>query len=267
MRSAFVVAQFALALPLLAISGLLLISFMRLQRVDPGFDPRNILTVRVSLPAGSYADSARRGVYWARAVPRVREVPGVREVGLGSSTPPDDFGNSNDNFNLIDRPAAPGTAEPNGPWPFASAEYFAALGVPLLEGRMFTPSDTGVAPVALVSRSWVRRYYARESAVGKTMVRGGCLECPPTTIIGVVEDVRYSGLTGPMDALYSPPSENWPRSLFLYIRTATSPEELIGPVRAALRSVDPSVPLDDAASMEDRLGSGPLCSAHSRRQR
>ena len=253
MRSAFVVTQFALALPLLAISGLLLLSFVRLQQVDPGFDPHNILTVRVSLPAGQYGDSTARGVYWARALPRVREVPGVREVGVGSTMPPDDFGSSNDNFNLIDRPAAPGTAEPNGPWPFASAEYFAALGVPLLEGRMFTASDTGAAPVALVSRSWVRKYYPRESAVGKTMVRGGCLECPLTTIIGVVDDVRYSGFTGPMDALYSPPSENWPRSLFLYIRTSTPPKDLIAPVRAALRSVDPSVPLDDAASMEDRL--------------
>ena len=253
LRSGFVVAQFALALPLLAISGLLLISFVRLQRVDPGFEPNNILTVRVSLPAGQYPDSAVRAAYWARAVPRVRELAGVLDVGLGSSIPPDDFGNSNDNFNLTDRPAPPGTAEPNGPWPFANAGYFATLGVPLLEGRMFTPSDTGVAPVALVSRSWVRKYYPRESAVGKTMVRGGCLECPLTTVVGVVDDVRYSGLAGPLDALYSPVSEGAPSTLFLYVRTATSPEQLIASVRDALKSVDPSVPLDDAASMEARL--------------
>ena len=252
-RSGFVVAQFALALPLLAISGLLLISFVRLQRVDPGFDPRNILTVRVSLPAGQYPDTTARKAYWARALPRVREVAGVREVGLGSSMPPDDFGNSNDNFNLIDRPAAPGTAEPNGPWPFADAGYFAALGVPLLEGRMFTTADTGVVPVALVSRSWVRKYYPRESAVGKTMVRGGCLECPLTTVVGVVDDVRYSGLAGPLDALYSPVIESVPRTLFLYVRTSTPPNALSASVRDALRSVDPSVPLDDVASMEERL--------------
>jgi predicted permease len=253
LRSAFVVAQFALALPVLAISGLLLISFLRLQRVDPGFDPRNVLTVRVSLPAGQYGDSAVRGAYWARAVARVREIGGVRDVGLCSSLPPDDFGSSNDNFNLIDRPTPPGMPEPNGPWPSANAEYFAALGVRLLDGRMFTPSDTGAAPVTLVSRSWVRKHYPDESAIGKTMVRGGCVECPPTTVIGVVEDVRYSGLAGPLDAMYSPTSEDWPRTLFVYVRTTTSPNELIAPVRAALKSVDPSVPLDDAASMEDRL--------------
>jgi predicted permease len=253
LRSGFVVAQFALALPLLAISGLLVLSFIRLQQVDAGFDSGNLLTVRVSLPTGQYGDSTAIAAYWARALPRVRALGGVRSVGLGSSMPPDDFGNSNDNFNLIDRPAPPGMAEPNGPWPFADAGYFATLGVRLLEGRMFAPSDTGVAPVALASRSWVRKYYPRESALGKTMVRGGCTECPLTTIVGVVDDVRYSGPAGPLDALYSPVSEGAPRTLFVYVRTSTAPDELIGPVREALQSVDPSVPLDDAMSMNDRL--------------
>lgn len=254
LRSGFVVAQFALALPLLAVSGLLLLSFVRMQRVDPGFDPANLLTVRVSLPTGQYPDSAAIGAYWMRALSRVREVGGVRSVGLGSTMAPDDFGSSNDNFNLVDRPAPPGTAEPNGPWPFADAGYFATLGVRLLEGRMFMSSDSaGAPPVALVSRSWVRKYYPRESALGKTMVRGGCTECPLTTVVGVVDDVRYSGPAGPLDAMYSPVFENAPRTLFLYVKTAASPDELITPVREALRSVDPSVPLDDAMSMDGRL--------------
>jgi predicted permease len=252
-RSGFVVAQFALALPLLAISGLLLISFVRLQRVDPGFDSRNILTVRVSLPTGQYDTSTAVAAYWARALPRVREVAGVRDVGLGSSMPPDDFGNSNDNFNLVDRPVAPGMPEPNAAWPFADAEYFATLGVPLLEGRLFMPADSGAAPAVLVSRSWVRKHYPNESPIGKRMVRGGCLECPLSTIVGIVDDVRYSGLAGPLDAMYSPVKEDWPRTLYLYIRTASSPQRLTAPVLEALKSVDPSVPLDDVASMEERL--------------
>jgi putative ABC transport system permease protein len=252
-RSGFVVAQFALALPLLTIAGLLLVSFVRLQRVDPGFDPRNMLTVRVSLAAGQYGDDASIAAYWSRALTRVREVAGVRDVGLGSSMPPDDFGWSNDNFNLIDRPAAPGTPEPSAAWPSVNSEYFTTLGVRLLEGRLFTPADTGAQPVVVVSRSWVQKHYPGESPLGKTMVRGGCVECPPTTIVGVVDDVRYSGLAGPLDAMYSPVAEQWPRTLFVYIRTPASPAQLVAPVRVALRSVDPSVPLDDAAPMEDRL--------------
>jgi putative ABC transport system permease protein len=252
-RSGFVVAQFALALPLLAVSGLLLASFARLQRVDPGFDPANLLTVRVSLPAGQYADDAPIAAYWSRAIARLRDLPGVREVGLASSLPPDDFGTSNDNFNLIDRPAGPGMPEPNGPWPSASGDYFAALGVPLLEGRMFTPNDTGPGPVILVSRAWAAQYYPGESPLGKTMVRGGCTDCEPTTVIGVVDDVRYSGLAGSLEAMYSPLTEQWNRTLYMYVRTAGAPRPLVEPVREALRSVDPSVPLDDVASMEERM--------------
>jgi putative ABC transport system permease protein len=253
LRSGFVVAQFALALPLLAISGLLLLSFVRMQQVDPGFDPRNLLTVYVSLPTGQYPDSAATEAYWARALPRVRELAGVASVGVGTSMPPNDFGNSNDNFNLVDRPAPPGTAEPNAPWPQADAGYFATLGVRLLDGRQFVPGDGPEAPAVLVSRSWVERFYPRESPLGKKMVRGGCTDCPLSTIVGVVDDVRYSGLDGPLDAMYSPAGENWPRSVYLFVRTATSPEELAAPVRNTLRSVDPSVPLDDVASMEERL--------------
>jgi predicted permease len=252
-RSAFVVAQFALALPLLAIAGLLLISFVRLQGVDPGFDPRNMVTVRVSLPAGQYRDEAAIAAYWARALPRVRDLAGVRVAGLGTSMPPDDFGNSNDNFNLIDRPVAAGTPEPNGPWPRVDSEYFATLGVRLLDGRLFAPADTGARPVIVVSRSWARKYYPDASPLGKTLVRGGCTECPPTTVVGVVDDVRYSGLAGPLDAMYSPMSEGWDRTAFLYARTAAAPAQLFAPIREALRSVDPSVPLGDVATMEDRL--------------
>ena len=252
-RAGFVVAQFAMALPLLTISGLLLAGFLRLQRIDPGFEPANLLTVQVSLPAGQYDSAQTVAGYWARAIPLVRSIAGVRDVGLGSSMPPDDFGWSNDNFNLVDRPAAPGESEPSGAWPTVDAGYFTALGVKLLEGRPFAPTDTGAAPVVLVTRSWAQKYYPGESPLGRTMIRGGCTECPPSTIIGVVDDVRYSGLTGPLDALHSPVSEAWPQSLVLFVRTAGAPEDVATAVREALRSVDPSVPLDDIASMEERM--------------
>jgi predicted permease len=252
-RSAFVVTQFALALPLLAISGLLALSFMRMQRVDPGFDPHNMLTVRVSLPAGQYGTPEAIAAYWARALPSVREAGLVRDVGLGSSMPPDDFGSSNDNFNLIDRPVAPGGSEPSAPWLSVTSDYFATLGVPVLDGRLFTPADTGAAPVVVVSRSWVSKHYPDGSPLGRTMVRGGCTECPRTTVVGIVDDVRYSGHAGPLDAMYSPVTEGWPQTLYLFIRTAAPPEELLARVREKLRAVDPSIPLDDIASMDERL--------------
>jgi putative ABC transport system permease protein len=253
LRSGFVVSQFGLALPLLAIAGLLLASFARLLEINPGFDTGNLVTARVTLPTGSYPNDSTIALYWTRALARVRDIPGVAAAGLGGSMPPDDFGSSNENFNLIDRPVRSGTPEPNGAWPSASAEYFDALGVKLLEGRMFTPLDTGTTNSVIVSRTWAKKYYPEGSPIGKKMVRGGCTECPPSTVVGVVGDVAYVGLRAPRDALYSPLTEAWWRSLHLFVRTTTAPEQLIEPVREALRSVDATVPLQDFATMDARL--------------
>ena len=178
----------------------------------------------------------------------------MRVVGLGSSMPPNEGGDSDDNFNLVDRPVPVGSSEPNTPWASVNTEYFATLGVRLLEGRLFTPADTGGNfPVVVASRSWARKYYPDASALGRKLVRGGCTECPLTTIVGVVDDVRYAGLNGPADGVYSPLAEGWPRTVNLFVRTAVSPPEVLERVRAALRSVDPGVPLDDATTMEERI--------------
>lgn len=253
-RSAFVVAQFAFALPLLAISGLLLNSFLRLQRVDPGFDTSNLLTLRVGLPAGRYSDDSLVAQYWARALPLVRTLPGVRSAGLSTEMPPDTYGGTN-NYNLLDRPVPPGTAEPGAPWPSVDAEYFSTLGIRLLEGRMFGPVDADTAaPVALVSRAWAEKHYPGESAIGRRMVSGGCVTCPPTVVVGVVEDVHYSGLrSGDAVALYAPLVQGWSREVNLFVRTTERPDVLADRVREALRSVDPGIPLDDVATMEERV--------------
>jgi len=258
-RGAFVVAEIALSLPLLAIAGLLLNSFLRLSRVDPGFDPREILTLRLQLPSSRYANDTTISGYWAHAIPRVKQVAGVVDVGLGSSIPPDDQGWSNNNFDLVDRPVPSGTAQPTSAWPSVTSEYFAALGVPLLEGRLFTPGDTAsgdsvsVPPVVVVSRTWARHYFPDGTAVGRRLISGGCTSCPFTTVVGIVGDIKYEGLSGRADAVYSPATEGWSQDMTLFVRTAGPPAEVLDRVRAALRSVDPDVPLDDTAPMEDRV--------------
>ncbi len=262
MRGVFVVAEFALSLPLLAGAALLLNSFLRLQQVDPGFDPRRILSVRVSLPSARFrADSSISG-YWALALPLVRQVPGVLSAGLGSMLPPDETGNVN-NFDLMDKPVPPGGAQPTAPWPTVTDDYFTALGVPLLDGRLFTSGDTaGAPPVVVVSRTWARHYFPDGPVLGRQLISGGCVACPRTTVVGVVGDVKYEGLGGGGGAVYDPLTAGWFRDVNLFVRTAESPGTIVDRVRAALRSVDPSVPLEDAAPMEDRLTSSMASNRH-----
>lgn len=263
LRSALVSAQFALALPLLAGAGLLVNSFLRLERVDPGFDPSSVFTVNASLPARRYASDTAIAAYWARALEQVREIPGVRAAGLATAVPPREAGIDYNNFDLIDRPVSPGSAQPVSPWMSASADYFRALGVPLLEGRMFGAIDSlNSRPVLIVSRSWARHYFPDRSAVGRTLVEGGCTSCPPTTIVGVVADVRYDGLGGTADAAYDPLSQGWPRIVNLFVRTSGDPANYIGRVSAALHSVEPGISLDGAAPMEDRIGDAVLKPRH-----
>lgn len=261
-RGAFVVAEFALALPLLAGAGLLLNSFVRLQRVAPGFDPARLLTVRVPLTAATYGSDSAVSAYWARALPRVLEVPGVIGAGLNDAMPPDDDAMNVNNFDLADRPVAPGDGQPTSPWMVVSGDFFDAIGLQLLEGRRFTPTDTGVAPVVIVSRAWARHYYPDGRVIGRQLISGGCVTCPRTTVVGVVSDVKYQGLGATSDAVYSPLTEGWSRTLVLFVRTASPPREALPRVRAALRSVDPGIPLEDAAPMEERLDASVAAPRH-----
>ena len=254
LRAAFVVAEFALALPLLAAAALLLNSFVRLQRVNPGFDPAHVFTMSVSLPSGRYADDTAISTYWTRALNNVRAVPGVVAAGLADQLPLSGGNLDANNFDLLDRPVPTGTAQPVTPWTVVTADYFTALGVRLLDGRMFTPSDTGGPnPVVIVSRSWAQKYFPDGTAVGRKMISGGCTTCPPSTVVGVVSDVTYTNLGDVPQGAYEPLTQGWGRTLALVVRTKGDPAAAIPAVSAALRSVEPSVTLADAAPMAQRF--------------
>jgi putative ABC transport system permease protein len=243
LRATLVVAEFALALPLLLGAGLLLNSFLRLSRVDPGFTAAGIVAVNLSLPRARYPDGEARQRFWDQVENLVSELPGTGAVGLITAMPPDDPGDIN-NFDLLDRPVQEGSAEPVSPWMAVTPGYFAALGIPLLEGRGFSPGDSGeAAPVVIVSRSWAATYYPGERAVGRQLYSGGCHSCPPSTVIGVVGDVKYLGLSGSAEAAYEPVAQYLPSSLNLVIRTALPGETSFPALTAALNSLDPELPV------------------------
>ena len=251
-RSGLVVAEFGLALPLLLGAGLLLRSFLRLERVDPGFDPSGVYALELSLPSERYPDNRRLLDFWRLAESRAAETDGVTAAGLAGSIPPDNYGDVN-NFDLLDKPVPAGSSQPVAPWPSVTPGYFTALNIRLLEGRLFTPADSGTAPpVVVVSRAWAIKYYPDQSALGRQMVSGGCTSCPPTTVVGVVGDVHYRGLAAEGDAVYAPLAQEGAGALNLVVRSRLGAAATLRGLRAAIGALDPELAPVEVV-MTDRL--------------
>lgn len=253
LRGVLVSAEFALTLPLLVGAGLLLNSATRLQQVELGFESSNVLTLRTALPFARYSADSITGSFWHRALDEFRTIPGVVDAGLSTSIPPEGAADFN-NFDLVDKPVAPGSPQPVSPWSQANSEYFKALRIPLVEGRLFVTADTGgPAPVVVVSQSWARHYFPEGRAVGRQLISGGCNSCPLTTVIGVVGDVKYQGLSENADAVYSPLSEGWSTGIYLFVQTAGAPGQMVAPIQAKLQSLDAEIPVDDIQPMDQRM--------------
>lgn len=253
-RRMLVASQFAVAVPLLIGAGLLLTSFTRLQRVDPGIDQENLLTMRIALPRADYEDAAAVTAFWDELTARLGALPGVVAVGHGSGRPPQEVDMLN-NFNLEDDPTPPDQAEPVVPWPVVSPQYFRALGIPLLRGRLFDERDRDGAPqVAVVDQGWVQRFSPDKDPIGRRFYSGGCNrpECPLTTVIGVVGDVKYLGLDVPAQGtIYQPLMQNTWWGQVLFVRTTVDPLSVLPAIRTVVRESDPAVPLSGVATMDE----------------
>jgi len=246
-----VVGQFAIALPLLLGAGLLLNSLVRLQRVDPGFDPAGIVTVSVSLPGARYEDGAA-AAFWRRVTALTTHAPGVAAVGLSTELPPDEPDMTN-NFDLVDHPVPAGASQPTSPWVLVTNDYFRVLQVPRLAGRLFTPADSaGTPPVVVVSRAWAERFFPGEDAVGRQLIEGGCVTCPRTTVIGVVGDVKYLGRRNPAEAVYAPFAQWGARNAHVVVRSQAGVAETHRILRDLVQGLDPELPVAEE-TLEGRL--------------
>jgi predicted permease len=252
LRRALVATQFAIATPLLIGAGLLLASLNHLKGVDIGFDQRHVITGGVRLPAAQYQDPGMSRAFWDRLTGRIAAVPGVAGVAFADSLPPNGAGNLN-NFDLEDFPTAPGQSQPVTPWVATTPEYSGVLGLTLLEGRLLDARDALAENVEsiVVDRAWARRFFPNGSAVGKRLREGGCTDCPWTSVVGVVSEVKYLGLDAPdAGTVYWPmPQEGLSR--FLVVRTHGDPSSLLPTLQRAVRELDPSVPVSNIATMDD----------------
>jgi putative ABC transport system permease protein len=251
-RDGLVSLEFAFALPLLIAAGLLVGSLIQLQQVDPGFEADRVLTAQVRLLETAHPDPAARMRFWERALPELRNIPGVLAAGLATGVPPDNPGSFN-NFNLAGRPTEQGS-QPMSPWTAVTPGFFDTLGVRLSEGRGFDARDTpDSSPVVLVSATWAKRYFPGESAVGKQMYEGGDTS-QPVTVVGVVSDVKFDGLGNPGESVYAPVSQGWANNpIYLYLLADSAPLALIEPLRATLRRLDPALVPADVTTLESRL--------------
>ena len=253
--TALVVAQVALAVTLLAGAGLLIKGVARLQRVDPGFDPRGALAVRVALPEQPYADPARRRAFYAQLAERAGALPGVEAAGAVSSLPMRGP-NPGRSFVIEGRVAATGEETPGADLRVATPAYFDAMRIAVAAGRAFRAADDADAPpVVLVSESLVRRFWPGErmsDVVGRRI--GDSPTGPWSTIVGVVADVRHFGLDAePRPMLYAPHAQRPAPSMTLVLRVAAGagdPPRLVPSVRAIVRSLDPNQPLGEAITLE-----------------
>lgn len=279
LRRLLVITEVALALVLLIGSGLMMRSFIKLRQVDTGFSARNVLTMRVPLPAAKYPSPLTASdprdpaglAFYDQLLTRVRALPGVQGVTAATILPLG-AGNGWGKFLSIEgRTETSLDKVPLVRFALVSPDYFQTFGVPVRQGRSFEDSDKGNSQfVAIVNETLAQRFFPNEDPIGKTIFMGPPENLLPPenqtpdfranrrTIVGVVSDVKGGSLNRPTSAqVYAPLTqyrrEGWSNSLMLAVQTSTMPEALTSAIREQVRSLDPDQPVTSIRTMDQLL--------------
>ena len=244
LRQALVTIEVALAFVLLTGSGLLLRSFWRLTDVDPGFRTERLLSVSMSLPDARYPSGAARAQLFERLLAETRSLPGIRRAALVNRLPLS--GSTNNAVSIEIQGWEPDPERLNTDRRIASPDYFRAMAIPLVAGRLFEEGDTAESPrVAVINREMARRFWPGTDPIG-AQVRIALLSGPGPwlTIVGVVGDVRHHGLDAEVrPELWVPYSQAPVSGMVLIAQTDVAPESLIEPLRRTVQTVDPELPV------------------------
>ncbi|HTC40078.1 MAG TPA: ABC transporter permease [Candidatus Acidoferrales bacterium] len=253
-RGVLVVVEFTLAFLLLIGSGLLIRSFVRLSNVAPGFEPTNVLTVNTELPQTKYGTDQQRTAFFLQILDRLRALPGVCSAAVSTQLPIiGHWGSSS--FYVEGQPKAPPGSAPRVFNAEVTPDYFQTMYIPLITGKTFTFSDVASdSNKVIVSAQFAHRFLPAGAPLSKR-IRLGALDAPWSTIIGVVGDVHSQGLDHASDPLvYVPYSGKIHASLAsVVLRSNQDPRSLIPAVRAQFTAVDPSQPVFDVATMQQRI--------------
>jgi putative ABC transport system permease protein len=253
LRNALVIAEVALALVLLVGAGLLFKSFVRLQNVNPGFEPKNVLTMEVSLPLMKYPRGKPVADFFAEATRRIKALPGVEAAAFTSILPLSGT-NSDSSFAIEGRDAMAEKVFPDEEIRGITPEYFSVLKVPLLQGRFFNDGDQFDGPaVTIVNSSFAKKWFPNQDAVGKRITFGDPRkpDVKWVTIVGVVGDMRHRGLDlDPKPEYYLAHNQRPYRGMILAVRSAQDPRSLTSAIRREISKLDPDLPAANVRTLE-----------------
>ena len=253
MRGLLVVAEVALSLVLLVAAGLMFRSFLRLQSVNAGFDPRPVLTLRLNPSGTNFRQDEQYVAYYRSILERIRSLPGVESAGAINTLPLSKGPTLG--FRVEGRPPLPIDQWPTANYRNVAGDYFAAMSIPVLQGRAFDEGDNASARlVVLVNQAAAEGYFAGENPVGKRVNFGGNdANNQPIwfEIVGVVANVRSLELnTAPTPEIYTSGLQDAFGSMSVVIRSATEPSGLSAAVRQEAQEVDRAQPVSDVSTME-----------------
>jgi predicted permease len=252
-RNLLVVSEIALSLMLLIGAGLLVKTFVRLQRVNPGIAADQVLTAQINLPESRYREPVQASAFYRELISRLEALPGVQAATVSTMRPLNGTALS-DPFAIEGRPFDPRDLNSAG-WQMVGANYFRTLGIPLLQGRDFTAHDTEEQSpiVAVINEAMARRFWPNENPIGRRITLGlPRPDNPWITIVGIAKDV-------PHRAIDSTPEPDWyfsralgaQRDRYLFVRTAGDPTNLAALIRSQVPAIDREQPVTNVKSMRD----------------
>jgi predicted permease len=270
LRSALVVTEIAVALVLLTTAGALVRSFQKMRDVDPGFRADHVLVAGYSLPSQQYPNPTVSDAFNRSLLERLQAMPGVVSAGITNVLPASGF--QGGSAYVLDETAheASGGQLKIAPWSASEGNYFQAMGIRLIQGRLFNADDKLGAPlVAVVNQMLANRFWPKEDAVGRR-VRIGTPESktPWVTIVGVVENTKMNALDAPdTEQIYAPaqqmtsmfgqfaPKDQGGFNGFIALRSTLPPEQMTNALRSAVATLDPQLALQQMQTMDEALSS------------
>ncbi len=249
-----VISEIALALLLLTGAGLMIRSSTRLQEVNPGFEPKNLLTLNISLPRQKYPETQAANVFFANLLERIGQLPGV--LGVGGVDPLPMTGSDSSSSILIEgQPIVPQAERASAGNRLVTAGYFAAMKIPLLEGRALTVQDRAeTPPVLVVNESFARRFFPGQGALGKRIGLEDDGKLRWAEIIGVVGNVKHQKLDAEIKPeMFESYLQSPRRFMTVVVRTASEPTAMVGAIREQVLALDRNQPVFEIETMEKRV--------------